>query len=200
MGARDVFINCPFDATYKPLFYAIVFSIIRSGFTPRCAIEVDDSAQVRLTKIESIIEECRYGVHDLSRTETDGDPPLPRFNMPLELGVFLGARRYGDSLQKRKRALILDTQQYRYQKFISDVAGQDIHAHGGSPSTAAKTVAIWLRQQSRYTTIPGGTKIAGEFDAFMTILPALLDDRQLAPDDLTFGDFAEIAKSYIDTL
>ena len=30
--ARDVFINCPFDHLYRPIFYAIVFSVLRSGF------------------------------------------------------------------------------------------------------------------------------------------------------------------------
>jgi hypothetical protein len=199
-GTRDVFINCPFDLAYKPLFYAITFSVIRSGFTPRCAIEVDDSAQVRLVKIENIIEECRYGIHDLSRTEPDGSPPLPRFNMPLELGVFLGARRFGDATQRRKHALILDTERYRYQKFISDVAGQDIHAHDGNPAKAAREVATWLRQQSKSKSVPGGAKIAQEFTAFQTILPALLDDRQLVEDEVTFGDFADIARLYIDTL
>ena len=82
----DVFINCPFDAEYKPIFYAIVFTIVRAGYRARCALETDDAAENRLGKIIKIISECRYGIHDISRTETNGDPPLPRFNMPLELG------------------------------------------------------------------------------------------------------------------
>jgi hypothetical protein len=200
VAARDVFINCPFDASYRSLFYAIVFSVIRCGFKPRCAVEVDDSVQVRLLKIEAIIESCRYGIHDLSRTESDGDPPLPRFNMPLELGIFLGAQRFGDPAQKRKRGLVLDTQQYRYQRFISDIAGQDIHAHGGEPQRAVRAVATWLREQSRLKSIPGGTKIAHEFVAFLTVLPALLADRQLTSEELTFNDFAQLATSYVDTL
>lgn len=110
-SARDVFINCPFDPTYKPIFWAIVFTVLRSGFSPRCALEADDSSENRLSKIEAIIEECRYGIHDISRTEVDGDPPLPRFNMPLELGLFLGAKRYGNRDQKTKRALVLDREQ-----------------------------------------------------------------------------------------
>ena len=88
---RDVFVNCPFDTDYRPLFNAIVFTIIRSGFRARCALEADNAAENRFDKICKIISECRYGVHDISRTEVDGNPPLPRFNMPLELGLFLGA-------------------------------------------------------------------------------------------------------------
>jgi len=102
---RDVFINCPFDAEYKQLFYAIVFTVIRSGFRARCALETDDASENRFAKICSIIKDCRYGVHDISRTEADGNPPLPRFNMPLELGVFLGAKSYGGPAQKNKRCI-----------------------------------------------------------------------------------------------
>ncbi|MBW8302017.1 MAG: hypothetical protein K0M60_20690, partial [Hydrogenophaga sp.] len=61
----------------------------------------------------------------------DGVNKLPRFNMPLELGLFLGAKRYGDTVQKRKKCLVLDCERYRYQKFISDIAGQDIDSHEG---------------------------------------------------------------------
>ena len=77
----SVFINCPFDEAYKPIFDAIVFSVLDSGFTPRCSMEIDDSAQVRIDKIFRIIEECKYAIHDLSRTELDPEHNLPRFNV-----------------------------------------------------------------------------------------------------------------------
>ena len=93
----------------------MIFAIYACGFQPRSARELDDGAQTRIDKLYSIIEQCRYGVHDLSRTELDAENNLPRFNMPLELGIFLGAKRYGDESQKDKRALILDIEQYRYQ-------------------------------------------------------------------------------------
>jgi len=196
-SARDVFINCPFDSTYKPIFWAIVFTVLRSGFSPRCALEADDSSENRLSKIAAIIEECRYGIHDISRTEVDGDPPLPRFNMPLELGLFLGAKRYGNRDQKTKRALVLDREQYRFQRFISDIAGADIHAHGAEPWKCVEQVATWLRTQSRDPKIPGGRKIAEEFEIFQSQLPAICADRHLEPEELTFGDFAELVAAYL---
>ena len=64
---RRVFINCPFDAQYKPLFEAIVFAVRDCGLRPRCALEIDDASEVRIEKIFKIIAECRYGVHDISR-------------------------------------------------------------------------------------------------------------------------------------
>ena len=97
----NVFINCPFDTDYKALFYAIVFTVHDCGFVARCALEEGDASQVRIDKIYSIIAECRYGIHDISRTELDENFGLPRFNMPLELGIFLGAKKFGTGEQKK---------------------------------------------------------------------------------------------------
>jgi len=72
---------------------------------------------VRLDKLYEILGECRFGIHDLSRTTLDTRSQLPRFNMPLELGIFLGAKRYGGASQAKKSCLILDRDQYRYQIF-----------------------------------------------------------------------------------
>ena len=107
LSTDDVFINGPFDADFNPIFQALIFTIYACGFRPRSARELDDSGQTRIDKLYNIIEECRYGIHDLSRTELDDKYWLPRFNMPLELGLFLGAKRYGDTAQGKKRLLIL---------------------------------------------------------------------------------------------
>lgn len=96
MSSDDVFINCPFDVEYAPSFHALIFTIFACGFRPRSARELDDGGQTRIDKLYDLIECCRYGIHDLSRTELDDANALPRFNMPLELGIFLGAKRYGD--------------------------------------------------------------------------------------------------------
>ena len=93
MNERDVFINCPFSPDYHGYFEAIVFAVARSGFTARCARENDDGGEVRFEKICRIIAESRYGIHDISKTEPDPGSGLPRFNMPLELGLFLGAHQ-----------------------------------------------------------------------------------------------------------
>lgn len=90
-----VFINCPFDARYRKLFLATVFAVFDCGFLPRCALEIEDGGEERIRKIKRIIRECRYGIHDISRVELDSKSRLPRFNMPLELGLFLGARNTG---------------------------------------------------------------------------------------------------------
>lgn len=194
---RDVFVNCPFDTDYRPLFNAIVFTIIRSGFRARCALEADNAAENRFDKICKIISECRYGVHDISRTEVDGNPPLPRFNMPLELGLFLGAKKYGGARHREKSCIIFDREQYRFQRYISDIAGQDIHAHRGEPASLIVELAAWLRIHSGDAQVPGGVAIGNEFVAFEEALPTIYAARQLDPGEVTFGDYNAVVVQYL---
>lgn len=170
--ASSVFINCPFDTKYQRLFDAIVFAIIDSGFTARCALEIDNGAQIRIDKITRIIGDCCLAVHDLSRTQLDPKTRLPRFNMPLELGIFLGAHRFGSGRDRRKTCLILDTERYRYQKFISDIAGQDIKGHDNDCPKAITAVRNWLFSQTDRVSIPSGQKIHARFQQFEKGLPA----------------------------
>ena len=93
--SKAVFINCPFDAAYLPLFDAILFSIVCCGFMPRSALESGTLAEPRLARVASALFSCRYSIHDLSRSTGEGIENLARFNMPLELGMAM-ARRFMD--------------------------------------------------------------------------------------------------------
>lgn len=110
----SVFINCPFDRRYRKLFHAIVFTVHDCGYIARSAYEIAPTSPLRMIKIPQIIAECRLGIHDLSRTEVDRKTKLPHFNMPLELGIFLGAKQFGRGRQKTKIALVLDRLPLRY--------------------------------------------------------------------------------------
>ena len=195
----NIFINCPFDSAYKHLFDAMVFAIHDCGFIPRCALEEDDASQVRIDKIYNIISDCRYGIHDISRTQLDEDSGLPRFNMPLELGVFLGAKKFGIDEQKRKKCLILDTELYRYQQFISDIAGQDIQAHKNAPKEIVTVVRNWLRNASRRETIPSGSIIWERYQDFMKDLPQTARECQLTVEDLIFNDYTLVVTQWLRT-
>lgn len=195
---NHVFINCPFDHTYKPIFDAIVFAIYDLGFVARSALEIDDGTEPRLAQIEGLIEECRYGVHDISSVALDRNTGLPRFNMPLELGLFLGCKRFGDARQHRKACLILDSDPYRYRQYISDIAGQDIHSHGGAAAAAIVEVRNWLAATSKYKFLPGGTDIVESYNRFLTDLPALCAELHRRPEDLTFGDLSETVMIWLE--
>ena len=198
---NSVFINCPYDSAYRPLFEAVVFAVYDCGFYPRSALEVEDSSQVRIEKITTIIEQCRLAIHDVSRTQIDKRTRLPRFNMPLELGIFLGAKAFGPAEQKRKAAIILDTQQYRYQRYISDIAGQDIRAHGGKPEEAIRAVRNFLATFAPQDVIlPGGDKIIARYHQFRRELPQACAELHLDPTELTFGDLTRFILGWMRDL
>lgn len=184
----NVFINCPFDSDYKMLFDAMIFAVHDCGFIARCALEAGDASQVRIDKIYNIIEDCRYGIHDISRTELDEVTHLPRFNMPLELGIFLGSKRFGVEEQERKKCLVMDKEPYRYQKFISDISGQDIFVHNNNPEEVVKVVRNWLGTASDRQTIPGGSMIWRRFQDFLEGLPQLTQKLRLEIEDLNSYD------------
>lgn len=62
----SVFINCPFDAEYRPLFEALVFAVHDCGYIARCALEIDDASQVRIEKVENVLVQSQL---EFSRSE-----------------------------------------------------------------------------------------------------------------------------------
>jgi hypothetical protein len=187
--AYNVFINCPFDDPW-PLFEALVFAVHDCGYIARCALEVDDASEVRIEKIAKIIRDCKFGIHDICRTEPDPLTGLPRFNMPLELGFFLGAKRFGRAEQKQKTCLILDVEKYRFQKFISDIAGQDISAHAADVAKAIKVVRDWLSNATPLSiTIPGASLIVSRYELFRNDLPTMCEKLHLNVSELTFNNY-----------
>lgn len=195
----NVFINCPFDEAYRSLLYAIVFAVHDCGFTAHCTLEIDNAGRVRIESIYNLIGGCRFGIHDISRTELDEANQLPRFNMPFELGLFLGAARFGTGDQQDKSTLILDREPYRYQKFVSDISGQDIKSHEGSTELAIRTVRDWLDNSPVEQGVirPGGAKIYERYELFHRELPALCQELHLDPEELTFNNFTTLLVEWL---
>lgn len=197
--AQQVFINCPFDDGYAKTFDAIVFAMIDAGFVPRCALESSDGTVVRLVKIEALIRECRYGIHDISRTEFDDKTKLPRFNMPFELGLFLGCKHFGGPAHAQKSCLILDKTPYRFRKFLSDISGQDVSDHSASPKKAQRRVNEWLRSVSKRTEIPGPAATWERYQGFRKELPKLCATLEKDPAELLFVDKTALMLAWTKT-
>ena len=119
--------------------------------------------------------------------------------MPLELGVFLGAKKFGIEEQKTKKCLVLDREQYRYQQFISDIAGQDIQAHNDSSKKIIMHVRNWLRNASRRGTIPGGSIIWRRYQEFRRDFPQTVRECQLTVEDLIFNDYTWVVTRWLET-
>jgi hypothetical protein len=195
---QGVFINCPYDAQYEPLFLAIVFAVHDCGFLARTALEVYDGGEVRIARIKRIIRECRYGIHDISRVQVDAATGLPRFNVPLELGLFLGAQEYGAREQRAKCSLILDSEPYRYQTFCSDIAGQDIRAHGDDPGEAVAAVrALLATALDGAVRIPGTSAILSRFAEFLAELPELCHALFIDCAELQFVELRSLMAAWL---
>ena len=108
-----------------------------------------------------------------------------------------GCKRFGPPNQGKKRTLVLDTDEYRYRTFISDISGQDIRAHGGDPQRAMREVRDWLRLASKRTTLPGSAQIIRHYRTFQGNLPEICSVFALEPDRLTFLDLSKIITDWL---
>jgi hypothetical protein len=191
-----VFINCPFDGAYLPLFHAAIFATYFCGFYPTSSLAEDNGLENRIDKIVRIIEQCRYGIHDISRTELN-PAGCPRFNMPFELGLFFGAHRYGNRDQKTKNALILERNQYSYQQLISDINGIDVKAHQDDPFRIIRHIRR-LSINSKRMAIPGADVIWANYLDFSKRLINLSSSVGfLNIKELPFKNFCDIIEEWL---
>lgn len=200
-AAKSVFINCPFDDDFKPIFRAIIFTVIASGYFPRCALDTTDGAEIRVSKIADMIAECDWGIHDISRVEL-GPSKLPRFNMPLELGIHLGARLLGERRHRRKHALILEAKAHRYDEMLSDISGQDIEAHENKVGQAIAKVRNWLSEHRTAVQppLPGARALEADYEKFKREVSAILKRHRLdALSKITHNDFLFAVRDWIES-
>lgn len=123
------FLNIPYDKQFENLYLAYIVGLTALGFVPRATLGVPKDAR-RLERIFSLIQTCRYSVHDLSRIQLDRKAPrAPRFNMPFELGLAVA----WTALNPRSHSWVgCDAVRHRPLKSISDLNGTDFHTHQGT--------------------------------------------------------------------
>lgn len=166
---RNVFINCPFDDKYFDLLQTLIFTIIYYGLTPRISLENSDSGQPRLEKIVQLIKESKYSIHDLSRLQSKSANEFYRLNMPFELGIDYGLRRFNETFSD-KRSLILETERYDYMKAISDINGFDIKSHEDTPVKLVECVRAWCSETIKLIGLNTSQKVYSDFIDFNTVL------------------------------
>jgi hypothetical protein len=147
---KSVFLNLPYDNRFRNLFLAYVAGISSFGLIPRATLEIPGSLR-RLDRISSLIQSCRYSIHDLSRVQLDRHPPAtPRFNMPFELGLTVG--QYTRRAGVQHTWFIFETRSWRVQKSLSDLNGTDVYIHGGTAAGVFRQLlSAFVRQQSQPT-------------------------------------------------
>lgn len=180
--ALNVFINCPFDDDFKPCFEVLIFTVAASGYRVRCALEENDAGDIRLEKLCRLIDESDRSVHDLSRVQLNPQG-LPRFNMPFELGLFLGAKRFGGRKRSRKSALVMMEAPYSLPVYLSDAAGSDPEAHRERPEEIIRIVRAYLHRRPDNSHLPGAQHMLAEFVRFKAALPGMARSLNIAPHE-----------------
>jgi hypothetical protein len=126
---RAVFLNLPYDTAFENLLLAYIAGISALGFTPRATLEIP-FGQRRLERILTLISQCKYSIHDLSRVQLDRRTPrTPRFNMPFELGLTVALER---SQYPDHSWIVCETVLRRINKSLSDLDGTDCYVHDGT--------------------------------------------------------------------
>jgi hypothetical protein len=144
---------------------AIAFCVIDLGFHVRIAPENADGAAARLDRILELVSSSKFGIHDLSRCKSDAADEYYRMNMPFELGIDHGCRKFGTGTLIEKSILILEGESYEYQKALSDIAGWDIHSHGLDFQKAVRHVRNWLVSHAGAESV-GAARILGDYATF----------------------------------
>lgn len=165
---RNVFINCPFDSAYDSLIRPLLFTILYFDFNPKIASERSDSAEQRIDKICGFIEASKYSIHDLSRLRSTKKNEFSRHNMPFELGIDYGCRKFGEKHFQEKKFLILEKEKYDFAKALSDMAGIDIKNHNDSPEDLIRAVRNWFTETVNLKKVKPASLIFNDFNRFMT--------------------------------
>jgi hypothetical protein len=103
----------------------------------------------------------------------------------------------GDDGGQIRSNKILGIVRYRYQKFCSDIAGQDIRSHNGNATDALTAVRNWLQASTRSSRrLAGPTRIAEQYVEFRSELPIMCGQRHLSEDELTFLDYKNLVAAW----
>ena len=160
---ESVFLNIPYDNEFEDLYVAYIVGLTQLGLRVNAALAVPN--QGRLETIIRLIGKSNVSIHDLSRDKLSKG--IPRFNIPLELGLAL----YRSHATKgRHRVYVFESKSYRTQKSTSDINGIDPQIHHGTAKGVMAGLRNILRQPGDVTTVP---EMLASYLAVMRKLPEL---------------------------
>lgn len=197
---RNVFINCPFDDEYRLLLKPMLFTLQFCKLTPRIASERLDSSEIRLEKIVEIIQDSKYSIHDLFRIKSSKKGEYYRLNMPLEIGLDLGCKKFHpDEKYRGKKSLILEGERYSVHKGLSDISGSDVKCHDNDAEKMVESIRSWLVESGR-TKIPGPNLIWDDYNIFNADLYTDFSGRGFKKsqiDTLPIPEFLDFLKKWL---
>ncbi len=143
-----------------------MFCVVYAGLKPRLATERLEGGESRLDKIVELISSCSISVHDLSKCKSENAGDYSRMNMPFELGLDMGFRRFSGDYADQKKFIIFEKEPYDLKKALSDLAGVDVEYHKDDIQLVIKKLRDFLRVEVR-CELPGAKKLLGEYYTFL---------------------------------
>lgn len=144
---ESVFLNIPYDTQFENLYTAYIVGLTQLGLDVTATLGFPN--QDRLEMIFQLIEGSSISIHDLSRIEASRG--IPRFNMPLELGIALHRAR----VSKGKHIVhVFESRRYRAQRSTSDINRIDPQIHHGTAKGVMAALRNIFRQPGDVTTVP----------------------------------------------
>src|SRR5262249_3253453 len=95
-----------------------------------------------------------------------------RFNMPFELGMTMGAKRFTRS-RKNDRIKIMVAEPYQLPKYLSDLGGNDPDAHRRDPKIVIGIARDFLDHAPGGRPLPGRANLIEPFKRFKEALPTI---------------------------
>ncbi|MBI1339136.1 hypothetical protein GC169_02835 [bacterium] len=145
---KRVFLNSPFDAEHYEVLRAITVVLLDCGLLPACALQFGGKS--RMSRIIGLIGNSRYAIHNFGFT-LNGKMKRPRLNMPLEVGVWYGAKAFqadelgedGKALARNDLLLIANFHKADRTR-ISDLDAFDPHDYQGKVKRAIRIALDWI--------------------------------------------------------
>ncbi len=144
---QSAFLNIPYDDQFEELYLAYIVGLTQLGLHINATLAVPN--QGRLGRIVGLIEESDVWIHDLSRIELSSG--IPRFNMPLELGLALYRSH---STRGQHQVFVFEKKAYRMLQSTSDINGIDPQIHNGRPKGVMVGLRNIFHQPDQTTTVP----------------------------------------------
>ena len=121
--------------------------------------------------------------------------------MPFELGLTIGAKKYGGAKRSNYTAAILVTDPFKLPAYLSDLGGNDPRAHHDDVANVVKIVRNYLGKGPSGTRLPGPAILLKRLEEFQHAIPAMASEHGIGADELdafnAYPDYAYFLSEYL---
>ena len=196
MKSDALFINCPFDSTYKPMLNALLFAARFYGLKVNIASFDTDSKSNRLERIIELMKDSKYSIHDLSKLRSEKRREFYRMNMPFELGLDYGIGG------NEKVFLIFENEPYKLKIALSDINGWDVRPHHNNPEELIMEFRKWIvanKSMPYHISKLSSRDIWYIYNDFYGQFTDYTDKHQMKDDEISVSEYINHVDRFLQT-